>query len=86
MQSAPHRGINKTTLRPDVAIRQQAQRRKQPRVSGTVCDQEMALPHLVSFHFSVSALLFTHWEITGSDWALIVQGSRYKKLIKNVDV
>lgn len=52
MQSAPHRGINKTTLRPDVAIRQQAQGCKQPRVSGAVCDQRMTLPPLVSLHFS----------------------------------
>lgn len=66
MHSAPRRGVNKATLHPDVAIRQQ--RCKQPRVSGTIWDQKMTPPHLVSFHFC----LFTHKEGTGSVWALIL--------------
>lgn len=37
MQSELCGGINKTTLHADVAIRQGADCRKQPRVSGTAC-------------------------------------------------
>lgn len=69
MQSGPCGGMNKTSLWQDVAIRQGADCRQQPRVSGPAClsspyDHRARFPCCVSLRFS-----FLVW-----NWASLVFG------------